>query len=354
MHEDLICHNSGYFKSRLQRHRNPVSANCAICFDDLDPRTQEITFCDKCGQNFHEGCVNRWSADRTQEGRLATCATCRGAWTDKPVWILERLCLEQELDAEAVQVYLDWLYSSHLNIDTSIPRTTEAFNLVLLRCWEVSTIVEDDAFKDAAIQTFFTDAKAHFWNKSIKFAFEDGKGSDEMRNFVAEIYVSRLDEGWFNVESAKWPDAFVKTLADQCLKATIFGQKRKSFRDIKAAYLRPVDEVSMQNAVHLMSEEEDDIDDILLSILSRNPQLAEKPRKDGQDAKEVVEPSVRTESSRPLSRFGTDLLRVNPQSNRPGRFAYPPANAERLRGLLSLKRRHVGPVRPVPGSKCYN
>jgi hypothetical protein len=161
---------------------------------------------------------------------------CRGAWRDKPV--PEVVQIQEALDAEAAQVYVTWLYSRTLNVDAAISHQTDDFNLKLLQCWEVSIVFDDDIFKDVVIHTFFTEAKAMFWSKSIKFAFEDERGNDNMRNFIVRIFMTRMKEGWFKTESKKWPRTFVEALADEYLDKVLDGTYgREQFDDVKAEYL---------------------------------------------------------------------------------------------------------------------
>lgn len=110
---------------------------------------------------------------------------------------MERFKIEQQLDAHAVQVYLDWLYSGTVHIDTSVSRTNDDFNVVLLQCWGVSTAMEDEAFYDALIEEYFNDAGAHFWAKSIDYTFVAGKASDAMRDFFMDIFLTRVFDDWF-------------------------------------------------------------------------------------------------------------------------------------------------------------
>lgn len=72
--------------------------------------------------------------ERLRNFQPRTCPTCRGHWTDRSRPDIERLKFEQELDGQAVQVYLSWLYSGTVNIDALVSRTTDGFNVALLQC----------------------------------------------------------------------------------------------------------------------------------------------------------------------------------------------------------------------------
>jgi hypothetical protein len=268
VHEDIICRTSKVFKARFQRERKEVATSCSICFDDLNAATQDITFCEKCGQNFHEDCIDKWTAARTGANGPATCPMCRGQWTPRSSSNLECLRVEQELDGQAVQLYLHWLYSGTITIDASVCRTDDEFNVVLLQCWEVSDAVDDESFRDAVIRTFFNEAEAHFWSKSINFAFVGGKGSDPMREFVMDIFLTRIGNNWFETKSRRWPKTFVRKLADHCMKKALSGEKTKSYEEIDVAHFGPDGQGEEEEMVDLASEDKDDIDNIPLSILS--------------------------------------------------------------------------------------
>ncbi|KAJ4384614.1 hypothetical protein N0V86_000214 [Didymella sp. IMI 355093] len=272
VHEDIICRTSKAFKAHLQRERKEIATSCSICFDDLNAAAQDITFCEKCGQNFHEDCIDEWTADRTGANGPATCPICRGQWIPRGSSNFERLRVNQELDGQAVQIYLHWLYSGTITIDASVSRANDEFNVVLLQCWEVSDAVDDESFRGAVICTFFNEAEAHFWSKSINFAFVDGKGSDAMREFVMDIFLTLVGNNWFETKSTRWPEAFVRKLADHCMKKALSGEKIKSYVEIEVAHFGPGGQrEEEEEVVDLASEDEDDLDDVPLS----NPSQAQ-------------------------------------------------------------------------------
>jgi hypothetical protein len=120
---------------------------------------------------------------------------CRATWKNEP--LLKNLTISDDLDAAAVQMYLDWLYSTDLRIPARVDRATDAFNVALLKCWAVASAVQDDAFKGVVLAAFFTEAGAQFWRESIHWVFEDGYGNAEIRSFVIEVFMAFMEPGWF-------------------------------------------------------------------------------------------------------------------------------------------------------------
>ena len=158
----------------------------------------------------------------------------------------EEVSIEQESDVEAVQVYIDWLYSGALRIDDSRDRNDDDFNLALLQCWEVANALQNRTFRDAVICTFFTEAKATFWSKSIKLAFDGNKGSDEMQQFVMRVFMTQMGQDWFRKWAHKWPKVFVTALADMSVKKALNGGCKSAIYledvdDLKTEYLRRSD-----------------------------------------------------------------------------------------------------------------
>ncbi|KAJ4987315.1 SWIM zinc finger protein [Stagonosporopsis vannaccii] len=250
VHNDLICRTSAYFRSRLQMKRKPVYDACSICFEDQDPGIHDITFWSTCGQNFHETCIDEWSETGS------TCPMCKAMWSKEPP--LSYIVIDQELDGNAMQVYLDWLYSGEVRIDAPINRETDTFSLLMLKCWELSTAFEDDMFWYAIIRIFFAETEARFRSRSIKFAFED-RNDSEMRRFVVEVVATRLDVEWFKKKSGKWPKAFVQELADYCLEQMISGTERPDVEGIEAALLEGLEglgETDAEDEGELASDEE--------------------------------------------------------------------------------------------------
>ena len=147
------------------------------------------------------------------------------------------MAVGKELDAEAVQVYLDWLYTSNLQIRPTLSRKTDAFNLAILKLWAVANAIEDKTFKSVVITTFFTKARARFWTESVKWAFIERKGDDEVRDFVLTVSLTYIGPGWFSKEGKAWPGEFVRELADVAMTR---WKERASFAELRSAWMGKV------------------------------------------------------------------------------------------------------------------
>jgi hypothetical protein len=166
---------------------------------------------------------------------LPTCPMCRAPWKNEP--LLKHLSFDEKLDAEAVQVYLDWVYSSMVRVPITYLRNTDTFNVMLLKCWAVASVVQDTSFRDIVIQTFFMEAGAGFWSSSVHWAFVEGNANNEIKDFVMDVFMAFIKPGWFVREGKKWPGVFVRSLADKMLK----GTKREAYEEVKEAWLKKLE-----------------------------------------------------------------------------------------------------------------
>tara|TARA_R110002003_G_scaffold198_1_gene15442 strand:+ start:5907 stop:6617 length:711 start_codon:yes stop_codon:yes gene_type:complete len=157
---------------------------------------------------------------------------CRATWKNEP--LLKYLSIDTALDASAVQAYLDYLYSGDLYISPTLSRKCDPFNVALLKCWAVAAAVSDAAFKHAVIRTFFTEAKARFWSDSVKWAWTGGHGTQEIKDFVMEVFMAFMQPGWFKSEAAKWDEGFVRDMADRALE----GMEKRGYREVRMEWMR--------------------------------------------------------------------------------------------------------------------
>lgn len=156
---------------------------------------------------------------------------CRAPWKNEP--LLKHLNVDESLDAEAVQIYLNWMYSSTIRIPATFSPNSDAFNIMLLKCWMVALAVQDTAFRNAVIYTYFTEAGAIFGGRSVAWAFVQDNANMEIKDFVMEVFMTSVKPGWFKMNGGKWPDVFVRSLADRILE----GGKRKNYHAIREAWL---------------------------------------------------------------------------------------------------------------------
>ncbi|EUC43690.1 hypothetical protein COCMIDRAFT_27888 [Bipolaris oryzae ATCC 44560] len=183
---DLICKSSKFFKDHLQKRRKRMSSTdeCCICTDVLDPVVKDISFCTDCGQNFHESCIENWKNYRSTARRRnspANCPMCRASWkTDSP---LSNLDVETELDVEAVQIYLDWVYTSELMIPAISPES-EAYKLIKLNLMAVGDAFKDRRFKSQVRDLFFVQQDTFFRRESANLASADREAYNEMQTFL--------------------------------------------------------------------------------------------------------------------------------------------------------------------------
>jgi len=166
---------------------------------------------------------------------------CRATWKVEPL-LLKNLVIDHALDAEAVQIYLDWLYSSNLRISDNIPRASDEFNLKLLKCWAVACALEDITFRNVIVTAFFVEGEACFYKESIKWAFTEGHVDEDIKEFVIEVFMSFMQPGWFSRESASWPDVFVKAVADRAFEDM---RGKRDFEEIKRQWLKDIEEEEM-------------------------------------------------------------------------------------------------------------
>jgi hypothetical protein len=157
---------------------------------------------------------------------------CRAPWKNEP--LLKSLSIEEALDVQAVQGYLDCLYSGTLHIAASISRKSDLFNVALLKCWAVASAVDDECFKNDVVEMFLRDAEARFWSDSIHWAFVEGRANEEIKGFVVEVFMAYMKPGWFGEQGGMWPEKFVRVLADKALEGMV-GRKR--FADVRREWL---------------------------------------------------------------------------------------------------------------------
>ncbi|KAF2827381.1 hypothetical protein CC86DRAFT_393528 [Ophiobolus disseminans] len=252
VHEDLICRTSAYFKNQLQKNRKPLHQDpsmeeCCVCQDELDPIIADITYCITCGQNVHNSCIEKWKRTSNQpsgDRQPATCPMCRAHWKLEPL-LLKNLIIDAVLDAEAIQIYLDWLYSSNVRISDNIDRASDDFNVKLLKCWAVAEAVEDVSFRDAIVTTFFVESGSNLGKESIKWAFTDGYGGEEIEDFIIQVFMSSMKPGWFRKESAAWPDLFVRKLADRAFAEM---DEKRSYVKIREEWMEYVEKKEEEEA----------------------------------------------------------------------------------------------------------
>jgi len=64
-----------------RKKQKPVEGDCPICFDPM-LRSDEIDFCQECGNNVHKGCWQKWSQTKRSMHIEETCVYCRAVWAN--------------------------------------------------------------------------------------------------------------------------------------------------------------------------------------------------------------------------------------------------------------------------------
>lgn len=60
-------------------NRKPIEGECPICYDELNPKKDDIVHCNtSCGNNVHKVCMQSW-VQVAARGK-ATCPYCRATW----------------------------------------------------------------------------------------------------------------------------------------------------------------------------------------------------------------------------------------------------------------------------------
>jgi hypothetical protein len=88
-------------------------------------------------------CIERWKHISSQRNGTAerpgvldlvhpTCPICRQDWKIDPL-LAKEIKIKENLDALAVQRYLDWVYSGTLTINRTVSRKSDVFNVALLK-----------------------------------------------------------------------------------------------------------------------------------------------------------------------------------------------------------------------------
>jgi hypothetical protein len=200
-----------------------VEGECPICHEDLDPSKEDVTFCRaSCGQNVHEECMEQWM--QAQKG-TPRCPLCRKFWKQKRE---DLITLGEELDPDAVQVYLDWLYTKRIVFQMDPYGLEEYFSFSLLTAWIVAESMQDVDFRHQLVAKYVS-ATANgedtsFGRTSIHYAFET-ESSPSMRAFVIDAFLVDLDPGWFDDSAHLFPANFLHKLCGSVLRS-MKDQKR--------------------------------------------------------------------------------------------------------------------------------
>ena len=98
---------------------------------------------------------------------------------------------DAELDHRAVQTYVDWLYTQKLDFGEDFTRDGDEYHLQLLKAWTVSSVFQDEEFKNATvaecIQVMEEDDFV-FDSECVEYAYRE-QGIAAMQDFVLDVWL---------------------------------------------------------------------------------------------------------------------------------------------------------------------
>lgn len=280
------------------------------------------------------------------------CPLCRARWVHDPAHMIP--VLREGLEVWAVQTYLEWLYTRDIRISDDIGRDTNAFNLALLQCWKVSTVMQDTTFRDALILAFFTEAQKLFWSQSIEWAFDkDEKNIEDIRDFIVEVFITRMEPGWFKAHSDKWPKVFVQALADKSLERALAGGE--DFDGLRAKYIgtdeedsEPIEDVEKAVRDHADEDDEEPDDAFYGEDISR------KRRRDKQLWKQNKRPISFQEAELQAMRSALEVDENVPKRKKKGSTDVVDITAEDDGDIYNILSDEEPPAHPVFSRKRSN
>lgn len=220
---------------------------------------------------------------------------CRANWKDDP--LLRSIRIKEDLDVKAVQVYVDWLYTRKVGIREEVERTSDKFNVEVLKCWAVAAAMEDSTFRDEVVKMWFEEAGARFWRDSIKWAFVEDCGVKKIKDFILEVFLAFVEPGWFREESSRWPEVFVRELSEWLL----VGGKRRGFEEIKMEWLGKMNGRYEEGKETMIMEKDGyDVDE----ARSRSPSRGKKRKADSDGDEEPQMTKRQSNRSRSSRQYG--------------------------------------------------
>ncbi|KAF2122126.1 hypothetical protein BDV96DRAFT_594052 [Lophiotrema nucula] len=160
--------HSWSMKSKLQQNRKAIDDRtlCAICLEIMDAASEELEFCQTCGQSNHDKCIKRWLENH--DG----CPACRNIFTLR---LDMRTLQEPEFDTDAFNVYFQWLYTDKLTLNTDPDRDPKEPLSQLASADTLGEKVQDKRFCQAVACKFL----------SVWFDADD---SVDLRSMFGSIY----------------------------------------------------------------------------------------------------------------------------------------------------------------------
>ncbi len=186
---------------------------------------------------------------------------CRKGWEKKKNGAM---LVDENLCQDAVQLYIDWLYTGHLHMQKKSSEAEDDLYVHLLSAWKVSSVLKDRNFRYAIIANCVSLMKDNnntgFWVDSIEYAFVC-ENINSMRKFILDSFVTTTNGRVFGMWEADFPDPFVRAL---CVYMMRSKKRKKTFGALLAKYTdgRYVFEGQEEGkCISTDDEEESDTDD---------------------------------------------------------------------------------------------
>ncbi|KAJ4348165.1 uncharacterized protein N0V89_009537 [Didymosphaeria variabile] len=214
IHEDLLCERSPYFGGYLQPQRKEIQGDCPICIDELKTGVKELTYCTRCGGNFHSECIENL---RKHSLLPLRCPLCRRSCSNHFRNSGDSSKSFPELQAADFAKYHEWLYSGTIGCDDSVYE--EDFK-PLVSAYLFSLEVEDRRFGTAILQAMlevYKDEGLYPEQDAIALAYdvdashEQSAGLRRLRTFLIDTYLAAAKSTWFEDEDwHKYPQEFLR------------------------------------------------------------------------------------------------------------------------------------------------
>jgi hypothetical protein len=135
---------------------------------------------------------------------VSHCPSCRVEWIE-PEAEQELTCLA--LDADAFDIYTEWLYTTHIStsslIDTKLRSTPHTNHKFMLSAYELGVFVSDQGFQKAVLHTWIEmmeDTKSYPSPSLTTRVYDMFPAGSPIRRLMVEIYASKADVGWYERE----------------------------------------------------------------------------------------------------------------------------------------------------------
>jgi hypothetical protein len=203
VHEELLCTSSLYFRDRLQKNRKLIEGECSICHEDMHTETEEITYCQTCGANFHYNCIKQWEAgNMARDPALVAgvmCPLCRSVWDESKT----RTCHCPNLDPEAFGMYNKWLYTKNISIDENENMLNLTYKS-LFEAWHFGRLIKDKKFLNAILRVtteLSEETEVYPSAEAIRCLYQWTTANCGLRKLVvdagaADVEAESFVEGW--------------------------------------------------------------------------------------------------------------------------------------------------------------